>query len=261
MSEWAPFHPVRDFADHSDFVALAIVVLAARHRTGPRGSAFDTALTVTALVAALAMRRNIPLFALCAGMCAGPWLDRAAGPTLARLLARLRPIGVVTALLGVTGLCGWQIAYRREAPLTLEVPAADFPVQTVNFLKHAGIRGNMLVFFDWAEYCIWKLYPDCRVFMDGRFRSAYSAAVIHDYLAFLYDQPGWQRALNAYDTNLVLVHRENPCVRRLATDAGWRLVLENEMAVLYARVAEADRVEARIRSAQRSWRPVAPHFP
>jgi len=261
LSEWAPFHLLRDCAAHSDFVALVIVVAFARIRMRNQADRLGTALTSIALLAALAMRRNIPIFALCAGLCAGPWVDRTVGPALARLLARLRPCVPMAAMLAMTLLSGWQLVGRRAAPLTIEIPVADFPVQTINFMRHAGIRGNLLIFFDWAEYCIWKLHPDCRVFMDGRFRSAYSAATIRDYLAFLYAAPGWRRALDAYDTELILVHRENPCVARLAQDAAWQRVFENEMAVLYARAADADAVAARIRAALPSWRPVPPHFP
>ncbi len=261
LSEWAPFHPIRDFTDHSDFLALAVVVALAGMRAGRRLVSFDGVLVAAALLAALVMRRNIPLFALCAGLCAGPWIDCAVGPALARLVARLRPAWIVAAMLAVAVISGGHVLLRRDAPWTIEIPAADFPVETVNLMAHAGIEGNMLVFFDWAEYCIWKLYPRCRVFMDGRFCSAYSASTIRDYVDFLYGAPDWRRALDDYKTDLVFVHRGNPCAALVGADPAWRLVLADEIAVLYARTETAEALAARLAEARRTWIPPPPHFP
>ena len=53
-------------------------------------------------------------------------------------------------------------------------------------LREHRIQGNMLAFFDWAEYSIWHLYPNIRQFLDGRLVSAYSRQTIDDYLDFVY---------------------------------------------------------------------------
>ncbi len=57
-----------------------------------------------------------------------------------------------------------------------------FPVYAVKFLKDNNVKGNILVPFDWGEYAIWKLYPDNRVSIDGRFDTVYPIDVIKDYL-------------------------------------------------------------------------------
>ncbi len=83
-----------------------------------------------------------------------------------------------------------------------------FPPEAIAFMKTHSIAGNMLAFWDWAEYCIWHLHPKCKVFMDGRFRSAYSLRAIDDYLCFLNNTEQWEVALTDYDTDIVFFHNQ-----------------------------------------------------
>ncbi|MBN1558485.1 MAG: hypothetical protein JW951_10120 [Lentisphaerae bacterium] len=243
LSEWAPFDVARDAADHADFMALALVsfaaVLAARRsRTLP-----VLGLLVLAFAAALFMRRNIPLFAITALFLAPPALEATAGPAVRRLAARLGP-GVCSILLAgfilASALYGW--GRNKTWPFALEVPHDRFPVEAVEFMRNHELSGNLLAFFDWAEYAIWKLYPDSRVFLDGRFMSAYSRQTIDAYFDFLYGSPDWARALDDYPTDILLLHGGNPSAEIMSVRRDWTLVYEDPLAVIFlnnARQAEA----------------------
>ena len=236
LSEWAPFNPAAHFADHADFVCLAVLVCAAalvhwrRNRTG---IAWLLVLFVS-LLAAFVMRRNIPLFAIAAAMIVPPYLEELAGSHLQRLSDRTPAAARAAFLLVLILVSGWfALGARKQDARQIEIEAHCFPVRAVAFMKANAVSGNVLVFFDWAEYCIWHLYPSCRVFMDGRFRSAYSEETIDDYFDFLYRGPRGRTALSEYPTDIVLLHRENPAhaVMRLARD--WRLAFESRTAVLF----------------------------
>jgi len=236
LSEWAMFHPLRDLHDHIDFVVLALLTLFAFCFSRARKDPAWTGLLVLSFLGSILMRRNIPLFAITAGFAAPPHLEKAAGNTVSRLFGKLPTAIIAVVLVFFVLVSGYYTArFDKTSALKIEIPAGKFPVSAVRFMQTNNISGNALVFFDWAEYCIWHLYPSCRVFLDGRFRSAYSAQTIDDYFNFLYAREGWQNALSEYDTDMVLIHRENPAHSRMLELGGWRLVFEDELCSLFLR--------------------------
>ncbi|NQT93991.1 MAG: hypothetical protein HQ559_14615 [Lentisphaerae bacterium] len=236
LSEWAPFNPFIHMADHADFVCLAILACTAAlvHALKKR---LDTgwAMVLTAsLSAAFVMRRNIPLFAITAAVVAAPYLEELAGSRIEKLVGRISPAVRAVFLLLVILVSGWYVfAVRKQDATQIEVEPRRFPVQAVQFMKENDVKGNALVFFDWAEYCIWHLYPSCKVFMDGRFRSAYSEKTIDDYFDFLYRGPRGPAALREYPTDIVLLHRENSAHAVMRLASRWVLVFESPTAVLF----------------------------
>jgi hypothetical protein len=121
-------------------------------------------------------------------------------------------------------------------------------VDVVELMQRNNVQGNALIFFDWAEQCIWQLYPRCRVFLDGRFESAYSGATIDDYFNFLYRDGDWKRALGNYDTDIVLIHRGNPAYAAMAALPDWSLICQTEVAALFVKTARHADLVARARA-------------
>ncbi|MFO7870740.1 MAG: hypothetical protein R6V03_04835 [Kiritimatiellia bacterium] len=239
LSEWDVFNPLVYFAEHPDFIFLAllsiVVVLAVR----PRDVVWDGILLLS-LSGAIMMRRNIPLFAITAGFVVPERLD---GILRRYTKDRLRNPRVSTAVIcGLCALSGISAVYALDAgkdnPLEIQVDREKFPVEAVSFVKANGITGNLLPFFDWAEYCIWKLYPDCRVYMDGRLISAYSAEAVDSYFDFIYRKENRRKALLAYPTDMVLIHRGNPAYRTMIKEPGWSLVFQSSISALFLKRSE-----------------------
>jgi len=234
LSEWAAFHPVKHAVDHVDFMVLALIALLSLPLPRLRGDLVWTGILLLSLLSALLLRRNIPLFALTAGfVIAGPlgeWVrprvSITPGPVKTAILTCLLAVFVVLST-------HYALRFNKTNPLEIEVQRDKFPVGTVRFMQANRVRGNALVFFDWAEYCIWKLYPDCRVFLDGRFLSAYSAPLADEYLNFLYLGKDWQKALVDRATDIVLVHKQNPVADVMLLLQDWSLAYEGQVSHLY----------------------------
>jgi hypothetical protein len=262
LSEWAPFHPLRDALTHLDFLVLTgVTVLGLVFTRRPRRAAPLAVLTLS-LAAAVLMRRNIPLFALTAVLLATPHVVSAFDPAVSALVARLRP-GLRCLLPGALAaacvLYGWH--FGKTAPLHIEIESKRFPVRTMALLRAQRLTGNLLVFFDWAEYAVWHLHPGCRVFLDGRFASAYPLPVIADYFAFLYGGGNWRRALEAYETDMLLLHIDNPATALVETDPDWALVLRDPPAALFLKRGRHAETIAALRRAPESEYPANPLFP
>ncbi len=263
LSEWAPFSPLRHWHIHPDFVALAVVVCCAYPFSRTRKDMVWTTLLYLSLVAAIVLRRNIPLFAIVAGFTVGRHIDNMAGEAIDRLAGRLpRVVWVIVLTLFVPVSLYTAATFNKSRPLAVEIKREDYPLRTVAFMKEHSLNGNVFVFFDWAEYCIWHLYPDCRVFMDGRFRSAYSEAAVEDYLLGLYAGEGWERIFTAYPTDMALVHFGNPIAGRLAQERDWQLIHSDGPAMLYVkRSIHGDLLEAMRRGKVKNVPAPLPLFP
>jgi hypothetical protein len=249
LDEWAPVG-FSGLALHADFavllaISMAGVVVSLRSRRGPlvpdgvssvcRSEAPWLVLLGLAALSAFVLKRNIPLFAIIAGFVAIPHVDAAAGEVVDRFVQRMAAtlrIALLCLLLG--GSCWAAVSFNRHSPGRVEVSTRDFPVDIVAAMKEQHVAGNLLVFFDWAEYCIWHLDPLCKVFLDGRFTDAYRPETARDYFDFLYGAPAWRRALDSYPTDLLLLHKGNPACSRVAGLKEWRAVAENDYAVLFA---------------------------
>jgi hypothetical protein len=124
-----------------------------------------------------------------------PW------PALAFLLLLL--------MAGVGG--GWKLG-RNLAALpqdgALVVSTEDYPVQAIEFMLHNGVAGNLDCGFNWGEYCIFKLHPQCRVFCDGRYETVYPAEVAELALA-TEGEEHWRRRVENYPTEVILAPKDD----------------------------------------------------
>jgi hypothetical protein len=119
--------------------------------------------------AALDAVRHIPIFVLLAIPVIAAALRRLRCPrsrTHGTDLSRFRPLfnAAVIVLMAVFAVVKWvSLARNQEAR-----EAEQFPQQAVAFLRGSDYPRRLFVYYDWGGYAIWKLYPEYRVFVDGR---------------------------------------------------------------------------------------------
>jgi hypothetical protein len=120
-----------------------------------------------------------------------------------------------------------------KAKFNILVRPDIFPVSAVNFIKENKIQGNVLLHFEWGEYAIWKLYPDCKVSVDGRFRTVYPQEVLEDHLAGLYDESRFMEVLNKYPTDILLLRRNYISQSLISRSKQWIYIYSDPMSILF----------------------------
>ncbi len=115
----------------------------------------------------------------------------------------------------------------------------DYPIDAVEFMRTHGIHGNVAMPFEWGAYAIAKLAPDSRVFIDGRFEAVYPPQVIDDYFAFMHGSDGWERLLDAYPTDVVVVQRWRNIHPRLFAHPDFQYVYSDPAALVFVRRSPA----------------------
>jgi len=251
LSEWAPFNPVLHFTDHTDFMALALLSFASLLFSKKPKDITWSCILLIAFLSALLLRRNIPIFAIVACFVIPEHLEDAAGKPLDGIL-KLLPKTIIPILLCLfIPVSAWySVMVKKTTPSKVEIPQDRFPSGVISFIKDNNIKGNMLVFFDWAEYCIWKLYPDCRVFLDGRFTDAYSMKTVTDYLNFLYLGSDWDLVLKNYPVDMILIHKGNPVYKKIPYLKNWQLVSEDGISGLFLNTSVHSMTISRLSPAQ-----------
>ncbi len=197
---------------------------------------------------------DLPLVAIAAMMTVGAWMSvrnmalvaiTVSGPLARHLeLIRSRHHGGAPSPLARSGsqwvmlaLCAFLIVESGlfSNRLVLDQP---YPAGALGFMRSHGLHGNVLCEWDWGEYLIWHATPEDKIFVDGRYDTAYPPEVIHDYLLFRFNLPGGAHVLDAYPHDFVLIPTAAAPARRLMERRhDWELLYRDDDALLYARAS------------------------
>jgi hypothetical protein len=187
---WTPTAPLLQRLAFLTSVALVLYALSRGHAR--KGVAI---LAVTAFAAVRAWR-FLPFYAI-AWLVYCPALLR--GTPLVEMLAsqvrRFPRVAIVATCAATLGFVANGVRARPwvfavpNAPRDFGVSRVAYPVGAVRFLRASGFRGNLMTSFETGAYVSWKLYPDVKVSLDGRYELAYPDAVFDDVLGFY---EGWR---------------------------------------------------------------------
>jgi hypothetical protein len=172
-----------------------------RHRVSRR----DLIVTVPMLLLALWALRNIavaPLIGLPVVARAFA-VDHDAPERFSKtfLAAATAAIVLVGVLVGVSA--------AGESNFAVE----SYPVQSMRYVAHHDLLGSR-IFTDDADagFVILAYSPEQRVFLDDRY-DMYPTKLINDYFTVSAGLPGWSRALDRYDTDVVVWARHTALSR------------------------------------------------
>jgi hypothetical protein len=219
-------------------VCLLLLTALASSRSRPRGRMIIP-LLLTAF-AALDAVRHIPIFVLLAIPVIAAALPVAPAPSLLSPpgpgSSRFRPLfnGAVVVLLAVFALVKWvSVAHNQDAR-----EAEQFPQKAVAFLRASDSPRRIFVYYDWGGYAIWNLFPDYRVFIDGR-ADLYGADVLRQFKTAIQLRTGWRDVLDNWQVEAVLLPPSCALAQALILDPDWRTVFSDSKAVILSRTHPA----------------------
>lgn len=202
------------------YVTLVVIPAAMWLYSTRRGHWVELALFTLGVVLAGKHVRHVPFLMLFASLVMArrvPEVVAIWGPRLRKVAFLREPspwpafgFFLVLLMAGVGG--GWKLG-RNLAALphegALVVSSKDYPVQAVEFMLQNGIGGNLDCGFNWGEYCIFKLHPQCRVFCDGRYETVYPKEV-SDLALATEGVDHWRRRIEDYPTEVILAPKDDP---------------------------------------------------
>jgi hypothetical protein len=149
---------------------------------------------------------------------------------------RFRPLfnGAVLILMAVFALVRWVSLARDQDAREAE----QFPQKAVAFLRASDQPPNVFVYYDWGGYAIWRLYPEYRVFVDGR-ADLYGNDLLSQFKTAVQLRTGWRDVLDRWQVDTVLVPPSCALAQALLLDPNWHTVFGDSKAIILLRTHPA----------------------
>ena len=241
IGEWLSpnFHQHRYLPTLAMILATIVLPAISPRRLRPR----EVLLLSVATYAALRSVRHIPIYTLVAipvlSAMMLAWLqeNRIAKNFWAKQTSMTPAKTLLNALL-LTGFVVFTIARVRNVTLgQATAEAKELPEAAVSFIAAQLPPAPILNHYNWGGYFIWKLYPDYRVYIDGR-ADLYGDAFMDD-LAKTYYLRGdsWRNQFSRYGIRTVVLPPDAPLVTALQGMADWKTIYSDNQAVILTRTA------------------------
>jgi hypothetical protein len=234
LMEWQPPNPrLPLFYPFFLLVGLGALALIVRRKNLRVGEVLIFAFFAGA---ALHSMRFVSLCALAAiPILAGvlPERSESAGPEPARRRLPLQIAAVVLA----AGFAGWFI--HRSFAGTQAVVRARFPVEAVNFLEQHHLPGRIFNSYDFGGYLIWRLYPQYRVFVDGR-ADVYGDAFLTHFVEIYRGEVNPRPEFDRLGVRTVIVEPQAIVAALLSMGHDWKVVYADRVAVVLTRASTTD---------------------
>jgi len=192
------------------------------------------------LLSALDAVRHIPIFVLIAiPVIAGALSDcsestqlNSSRPTNPRFRPRLNQ-AVVILMIAFTA---WRwTSLVRDQPAR---EAALFPQRAVDFLRANHQPTRLFAYYDWGGYALAKLYPQYRVFVDGR-SDLYGDDILSQSQTAVLLHNGWRGILDDWNVDTILIPIDFALTQALFMDSGWAVPYRDSQAVIFVRTQPA----------------------
>jgi hypothetical protein len=118
--------------------------------------------------------------------------------------------------------------------------AKRFPVAAANFIAEAKLSGNMYAHDQYGGYLIYRLYPQVRVFADGRSDFYRQAPVLDDMEKISNVKPAWAQLLDRYEVRWMLLRRDEPLAQIAELSGHWVSAYRDDTAQVLVRTNPTD---------------------
>ena len=231
IEEWQPVYRLPSWAWLFWLLPASLAMLAvirSKFRIEPRYGLIVLFLAVTSLlVSRLDAFFTLAVAFLMAEPLAANWQHRTVDVHAQRRIQILRPALAVLVIAALP-----MIASRAA-----QIPIGHPPMperEAVEFIRQSGLRGRVLVWFDWGEYVIWHFSPRLLVSIDGRRETVYSDELIASHMAFYLGDSTALALPTRIVADYIWVPKWIPVVPKLRNN-GWVPVFEGPQSVIMAR--------------------------
>jgi len=122
--------------------------------------------------------------------------------------------------------------YTILFPPAIKAEEPQYPVRAVEFIKLNNLKGNLLTTFNWGSYALWKLYPQCLIFEDGRYEEVYYNKSNADMDNFVLNTKNWHDIMRKYHHDIILVNSNIAVLGKIKQLKEWRIVYEDNCSTI-----------------------------
>lgn len=237
FDEWAPVSWWPDPMVYPGYKLLLLLVVVGlvfylRQRRWKRADHLSVILIGTFTFLSLISARHTSLFASVVGALlpglyiVEPGYDRAAHP-----LQQLGQMAIRFVLLIIPLYAALIVV--PQAKVYLEYPHIACPRAGVQYLQDKGIRGNLLVPFNYGSYALWQLRGQMRVSMDGRYDLVYRPKTYRRVDDFFFARGDWKSLLTTPKPDAILLPVADAIYPKLKAETNWTEVWHDETDAVF----------------------------
>lgn len=108
----------------------------------------------------------------------------------------------------------------------------NYPIGAVKFIQEEGLSGRFFHSYHWGGYLIFRLYPEHKVFIDGR-ADMYGEEFFDEYRKLYNGQEGWREAFEKYKIKFILLDKDAPLISVLKEASDWGIIFSDQNSVIY----------------------------
>lgn len=110
-----------------------------------------------------------------------------------------------------------------------------YPVKAVEFLKTNNIKGKLLADFSFGSYISYKLYPNNKIYMDGRYEEVYDEYLFDILDDFDSGGQDWNIILEKFPPDIILIEKTHPARNLLDMDKQWSKIFDDNTFVIFVK--------------------------
>jgi hypothetical protein len=242
IGEWLSpnFHQHRYLPTLVMIIATVALSALSPRRLRPR----EVLLLSVTTYAALRSVRHIAIYALIAipilsAMVLACLEERGVAKRLRSKQTPMTPAKTLVNAILLTGFLVFVVArVRYVTHRQAETEARELPAAAVSFIATQRPPAPILNHYNWGGYFIWRLYPEYRVYIDGR-ADLYGDAFMDD-LATTYYLRGdsWRSPFDKWGIRTVVLPPDAPLVTALGALPDWRTIYADSQAVVLTKKAQ-----------------------
>lgn len=103
----------------------------------------------------------------------------------------------------------------------------SYPIYAVDFISKNNIKGNLFANFGLSSYIDYKLYPNNKIFIDGRYEEVYPDYLLALQNNFYVGKEGWKIVLSKYPPDIILLEKSYGVFDAIKQNKQWKLVYED----------------------------------
>lgn len=239
IAEWSSpdFHQAQSWPALLLILASVLAIAYARRLLPSR----ELILLLTTMYVGLRSQRHLAIYALVTAPILSRLIDawlrerqhtgRVSRP--AKPLTTGKALVNLTILLALATFAGLRVRHVVRHQSAAE--AARFPAAAVAFLAAQKPPGPIFNHYDWGGYFIWKLYPEYRVYIDGR-ADLYGDSFMNQFSAdYECRADCGQSSLDFWRIRTVILPPEAPMITALIAGEEWKRIYSDSQATILSR--------------------------
>jgi hypothetical protein len=129
-------------------------------------------------------------------------------------------------------------APNPPAQFRAEYDAKHYPIKAVELLRKAQLSGIVFADDEWGDYLIYSLYPQNKVFIDGR-SDFYGSRFNEKYLDVMNVKYNWEKDLAQYHVDTILLSPNASLAGALKQSSRWRPIYDDGVAIVFRATGKA----------------------